>query len=103
MVEIEHSRVTLAGIDGTMPAVLCRPKRRGPYPGVLVLMEAFGLTPHIEEVTTRIAREGYVALAPDLYYRDLPNNKFGYDQINEGITMMLRLDTSKVVEDIRTA
>ena len=67
MVEIEHSRVTLSGIDGTMPAVLCRPNLRGPYPGVLVLMEAFGLTPHIEDVTMRIAREGYVAMAPVLY------------------------------------
>jgi carboxymethylenebutenolidase len=42
-------------------------------------------------------------MAPDLYYRDLPNNKFGYDQVNEGVMMMLRLDTSKVVDDVRAA
>jgi len=103
MVEIELSRVSVPAVDGVMPAVLCRPRPAGSPAGVLVLMEAFGLTPHIEDVTARIARAGYVAMAPDLYYRDLPNNKFGYDQINEGVTMMLRLDTSKVIEDIRTA
>ncbi|MBI1818091.1 MAG: dienelactone hydrolase family protein [Deltaproteobacteria bacterium] len=86
-----------------MPAVLCRPTQGEPHAAVLVLMEAFGLTPHIEDVTTRIAREGYVVMAPDLYYRDLPNNKFGYDQVNEGVTMMLRLDAAKVVDDVRAA
>jgi len=103
MVEIEFARVSVPAVDGVMPAVLCRPSQKASHAGVLVLMEAFGLTPHIEEVTARIAREGYVAMAPDLYYRDLPNNKFGYDQVNEGVTVMLRLDTSKVVDDIRMA
>ena len=103
MVETELSRVTLQAVDGEMPAVLCRPKRGGPRAGVLVLMEAFGLTPHIEAVTSRMAREGYVAMAPDLYYRDSPNNKFGYDQVNEGVTMMLKLNSAKVVDDIRAA
>jgi carboxymethylenebutenolidase len=102
IVEIETSRVSVPAVDGLMPAVLCRP-RSASQGGVLVLMEAFGLTPHIEDITARIAREGYVAMAPDLYYRDLPNNKFGYDQVNEGVTMMLRLDASKVVGDIRAA
>jgi carboxymethylenebutenolidase len=103
MVETAISRVSVPAADGMMPAVLCRPTRGGSHPGVLVLMEAFGLTPHIEDVTTRIAREGYVAMAPDLYYRDLPNNKFGYDQVNEGVTLMLRLDSSNVVADLRVA
>jgi len=103
MVETQLSRVSVPAVDGMMPAVLCRPTQGGSHAGVLVLMEAFGLTSHIEDVAMRIAREGYVAMAPDLYYRDLPNNKFGYDQVNEGVVMMLRLDTSKVVEDIRAA
>jgi carboxymethylenebutenolidase len=103
MVEIEQSRVAVAGVDGPMATLLCRPTSGGPHPGVLVLMEAFGLTPHIEEVTARIAREGYVAIAPDLYYRDAPHNTFGYDQVSEGITMMLKLDTARAVEDIGAA
>jgi carboxymethylenebutenolidase len=101
--DIESRDVEIDAADGTMPAFLCAPKAPGPLPAVLVLMEAFGLTPHIRDVTARIAREGYVALAPDLYYRELPNNKFGYDQVPEGLAMMLRLKDRSVVADIRAA
>ena len=41
-----------------------RPKSDGSYPGIVVLMEAFGLNDHIKKVTERIAQEGYVAVAP---------------------------------------
>ena len=39
----------------------------GRGPGVLVLQEWWGLVPHIRDVCDRFAREGFVALAPDLY------------------------------------
>ncbi len=39
----------------------------GAGPGVVVIQEWWGLTPHIAEVADRFAAEGYVALAPDLY------------------------------------
>ena len=38
-----------------------------PRPAVLVIQEAFGLNGHIKDVARRVAGEGYVALAPDLY------------------------------------
>jgi carboxymethylenebutenolidase len=37
-------------------------------PGVVVIQEWWGLVPHIESVADRLAGEGYVALAPDLYH-----------------------------------
>jgi carboxymethylenebutenolidase len=40
---------------------------RGSGPGVIVIQEWWGLTSHIADVTERLAREGFVALAPDLY------------------------------------
>jgi carboxymethylenebutenolidase len=39
----------------------------GPVPGVLVIQEAFGVDTHIEDVTLRFAKAGYVALAPELF------------------------------------
>lgn len=42
----------------------------GRGPGVVVIQEWWGLVPHIEEVCDRFAREGFVALAPDLYRGD---------------------------------
>jgi carboxymethylenebutenolidase len=56
--------------DGKMEAYEARPKNNGSYPGIVVLMEAFGLNEHIKKVTERIAQEGYVAIAPDLYHRE---------------------------------
>lgn len=45
-----------------------KPAGAGPFPGVVVLQEWWGLNDHIKDVTGRLAAEGYVALAPDLYH-----------------------------------
>ena len=44
-------------------AYLSRPKAAGKYPGLLIIHENRGLTPHIEDVARRFANQGYVALA----------------------------------------
>jgi carboxymethylenebutenolidase len=52
--------------DGiTMKGYLAKPKVEGKYPGVLVIHENRGLNPYIEEVTRKVAKEGFLALAPD--------------------------------------
>jgi carboxymethylenebutenolidase len=94
-----QTKVTISAFDGQMPAVLFTPSAPARKPAVLLLMEAFGLTSHIQDVATRIANEGYVVLAPDLYYRELPNNKFGYDEVEQAMAMMWRLDFGKPMEE----
>jgi carboxymethylenebutenolidase len=101
--KIEQTEVSIAASDGQMPAFLLTPSELNHKPAVLLLMEAFGLTSHIRDVAVRIAREGYIVLAPDLYYRDLPNNKFGYDEVELAMAMMYRLDLKSVEADIRAA
>ena len=66
-VELAHVRYPSNGYD--VPAFLARPLGSSPSPGVIVGQEAFGLTDHIEDVAANLAREGYVALAPDYYAR----------------------------------
>ena len=87
--------------DGTMPAVLARPEGAGPHPAVVVIMEAFGLVPHIQAVAERLAAAGYVAIAPDVYYRQLPDNKVSYDQLPRAIELMQTVDDAKFIEDLR--
>ena len=100
--QIKQTEVMISTPDGKMPAFLCAPTEGNRKPAVILLMEAFGLTSHIRDVAARIAKVGYVVLAPDLYYRELPNNKFGYDEIEAGKAMMWRLNFDKSVEeDIR--
>jgi carboxymethylenebutenolidase len=52
-----------------MAAVLVEPASRGPWPGVALAFEAFGLTDYTREVATELAAEGYVVVVPDLYHR----------------------------------
>ena len=58
-------RVTYKGEDGDMKAYIARPKKKGKYPAVMVIHENRGLNPHIEDVTRRMALEGFLAIAPD--------------------------------------
>jgi carboxymethylenebutenolidase len=47
---------------------LARPDVAGPHPAVIVIQEWWGLDGHIKSIADRLAREGFVALAPDLYH-----------------------------------
>jgi carboxymethylenebutenolidase len=55
--------------DGVAEAYLATPDDGERPPGVLFLMDAFGLRPRIEEMADRIAERGYAVLAPNLFYR----------------------------------
>jgi len=61
---------------GAMDAYLAVPEP-GHGPGMLVLMEIFGVGDYIREATERLAGLGYVAMAPDLYRRIRPKAEFG--------------------------
>ncbi len=50
-----------------MANFMTNPPQGGPFPGVVVVQEWWGLNDHIKDVTRRLASEGFVAVAPDLY------------------------------------
>ena len=82
-----------------MPCHRASPATGGPYPGVIVVMEAFELNGHIKALTERIAREGYVAIAPDLYHR-FGSPVVPYEDEPAAITHMKRLDPERVMAEI---
>jgi carboxymethylenebutenolidase len=55
--------------DGVADCYLTKPTGDARHPGVLLIMDAFGLRPRIEEMADRIAAQGYVVLAPNVFYR----------------------------------
>ena len=50
-----------------LEAYMARPEGEGPFPGIVVIHEAYGLNENIKDITRRFARQGYVALAVDLF------------------------------------
>ena len=55
--------------DGEIPGYRAMPAQGGPFPVVLVVQEIFGVHEHIKDVCRRFAKEGYCAVAPELYAR----------------------------------
>lgn len=65
--------------DGTtMAAYVARPDPEKNHPGILVFQEAFGVNGHIRNVAERFAREGLVAIAPELFHRTAPGFEGNY-------------------------
>lgn len=91
-------------VDGReMSAYVSDPEGPGPHPGVVVIMEAFGVVPHIQDLTRRFAGEGYVAIAPDLYYRQGQRLTSGYDKLDEARVWMGNLRDDELIIDVVAA
>lgn len=62
--------ISVRAADGAeVPAYQARPAGAGPFPTVLVVSEIFGVHEYIRDVCRRLARAGYLAIAPDLFRR----------------------------------
>src|SRR3712207_4359066 len=55
--------------DGAMPGYRAMPAKGSGFPVILVAQEIFGVHEHIRDVARRFAKNGYIAIAPELYYR----------------------------------
>jgi carboxymethylenebutenolidase len=66
---MRSSTIDIPTPDGVADAYLTRPDDGDRHPGVLLLMDAYGLRPRIEEMADRIAERGYAVLAPNLFHR----------------------------------
>ncbi len=63
---LDTGRTTYLGATGEIKTYMARPKGAAKLPAVIVIHENRGLNAHIEDVTRRVALEGFFALAPDL-------------------------------------
>ncbi|PZN68767.1 MAG: carboxymethylenebutenolidase [Candidatus Methylumidiphilus alinenensis] len=66
---LEAGAVLIPVADGSLPAYRAKPKGSGPFPTLLVVQEIFGVHEHIKDITRRLAKLGYLAIAPELYFR----------------------------------
>src|SRR5438105_14115742 len=95
--EIRSDMIQYPSQDGTqINAYFSRPVAAGRYPGVIVIMEAFGLIDHIKDVAQRFAEQGYLALAPDMYTREGSPDPSHLDSVLQ--TMFSVPDTQAVAD-----
>jgi carboxymethylenebutenolidase len=72
--ENEENYINLKVSDGTeMTAYTALPNNKSDkLPGIMVWQEAFGVNHHMRKVTSRFAKEGYIAICPELFHRTAP-------------------------------
>jgi carboxymethylenebutenolidase len=66
---MSQQQVSIQTKDGTCKAWILTPDGKGPWPGVVFYMDGFGIRPAMIEMANHIAKQGYVVILPDLYYR----------------------------------
>ena len=69
MAELNETMVQYPGEGGTIRAFLVSKGVKETSPAIIVVQEWWGLNDHVKDIARRIAKEGYVAIAPDLYSR----------------------------------
>ncbi|MBR7976553.1 dienelactone hydrolase family protein [Burkholderia vietnamiensis] len=79
--------------------------KRGTGPAVVIIQEIFGVNAHIRAVADQYAADGFVALAPDVFWRTQPRVELTYDGADrdKGIELMKKTDIGLAVADIGAA
>lgn len=96
MTDNPRQNVTFASNGGQAHGYLATPSG-GSGPGVIVIQEWWGLTDHIADVADRLAAEGFVALAPDLY-----GGRVAHDAQEAG-RLMTELPVDRAARDLAGA
>src|SRR6202166_1602005 len=97
--------VDVAAADGgTFKGYLTIPAS-GSGPGILLLQEIFGVNSSMREVADYYAEEGYVVLAPDLFWRLEPGIELGYSEaeFNKAFGYYQRFDANQSIKDAADA
>jgi carboxymethylenebutenolidase len=92
------------GTPGGIEAYVDRPvgEARG---AVVVCSELYGVNAYIRSVCSQLADAGYVAIAPDFYWRDVRRTELGYsaEEREAGLVLMRALDRDQLVADAGAA
>ena len=96
---LSAGEVKIPAPGGDIPAYRAMPNSGGPFPVVLVVQEIFGVHEHIKDVCRRLAKLGYLAIAPELYARQGDVSKM--TDINEIISKVVsKVPDAQVMADL---
>ncbi len=87
--------VSYMGDGDDSDGYLASPNDGASHPGVVLIQEWWGIEPHIKELSERLARSGYIVLAPDLYHGSV------VAEPDEAMKAAMSLNQDAAVEEIR--
>lgn len=92
-----EQKVTFKSGDETVSGLLLTPDKDGPFPGIIVIHEWWGLDDWVKEQARALAREGYAALAVDLYRGKVTNKQ------EEAHQLMMGTPPDRAIRDLKAA
>jgi len=96
---LEAGEIGIHSGDTLVPAYRAQPKGKTHLPVIIVVHEIFGVHEHIADVCRRFAKQGYLAIAPDLYVRQGDASKYtSMQQLNE--ELVSKVPDSQVIADL---
>jgi carboxymethylenebutenolidase len=99
-----NDRITIEGRDGAFGAYIARPKT-SPAPAVVVLQELFGVNADIRKTCDELAEQGFLAVAPDLFWRQEPgvdlSNVTSEADWQHGLRLYAAYDRDAGVKDVK--
>ena len=93
---------------GQMDCFTCHPEEDGPYPAVILYMDAPGIREELRDMARRIATVGYYVILPNMYYRTGTEGNYGFDisriredraELDKMFSVMNSLTNALVVSD----
>ena len=100
---MSSERLTISTADGDFTAYVAIPKGEGPFPAVVVIQEIFGVNGFVRAAADRLASQGYLAVAPDLFWRIEPGidlDASDPEQMQKGFGLFGKFDPPLGVKDI---
>lgn len=98
---LEAGEVTIPTADVDVPAYRAMPAAGGPFPIVLVVQEIFGVHEYIKDVCRRLAKQGYMAIAPQMYARQ--GDVLSLSSIDEIRKIVAKVPDAQVMNDLDSA
>ena len=101
--EIENSWISIESARGGSFGAFVSYPPQGFGPGLLVLQEIFGVTEHIRGVCNQYALDGFVTIAPDIFWRNGPRTELCYDSSStqKGLELFDQLNIDMVASDLQ--
>jgi carboxymethylenebutenolidase len=93
---------TIRTPDGGSFAAFCAVPENGSGPGILLFQEVFGINDNMRGLAQNLARAGYVALVPDMFWRIAPRfERKDESGLADAFALMQQFDFAAAVDDIR--